>query len=326
MTDDLITLASAYLDGETTAAERAQVEADAGLLAEVERLRQVRAVLGDTESAPISARERHLAGALDAWDRLPAPERMGDATPVGDDAAGAAGGASITAPTSLRDRRAQRKPLSTRVLTAAAAFVVLAGAGFVVRGALVTGETNDSTASDTADIDESFDAPVSAEFESGPEAAAEETFEQDSEAADDVAVAAVPEVASDAVQGGPEEPPGNDDLEVLSSGAELAEFANAKVISRTMAANEPSADAAESDLAASTADTESTEDSAPDTTLPPPVDLCDLIDEFVGFALWETSGLFDSPIAVGINNTTGEAIAYRDDPCSLIARTPLPTP
>ena len=61
MTDDLITLASAYLDGDTTAAERAQVEADPELLAQVERLRQVRAVLGDTEAAPISVRERHLA-------------------------------------------------------------------------------------------------------------------------------------------------------------------------------------------------------------------------------------------------------------------------
>ncbi len=329
MTDDLITLASAYLDGETTAAERAQVEADAELVAEVERLRQVRAVLGVTESAPISVRERHLAGALGAWDRLPTAEKLVDATPVGDDAAGAAGGASITAPTTLRDRRAKRKPVSTRVLTAAAAVVVLAGAGFVVRGALDTGDSNDSTAieaADTADIDDSFDASASAEFESGPEAAAEETFDQDGEAADDVVIAAVPAPASDAVQGGPEEPPGNNDLEVLSSDAELAEFANAKVISRTVPANEPSAEAAESDLATTEADSESVEDTAPDTTLPPPVDLCNLIDEFVGFALWEASGLFDDPIAVGINNASDEAIAYGADTCTVIARTPLPTP
>jgi hypothetical protein len=322
MTDDLITLASAYLDGETTAAERAQIEADAELLAQVERLRQVRAVVGNTEAAQISVRERHLAGALGAWDRLPSAEKMGDATPVGDDAAGAAGGASITAPTSLRDRRAQRKPVSTRVLTAAAAVVVLAGAGLVVRDALDTDATSDRTASETADIDDSFAAPVDAEFEGGPEAAAEETFDQDGEATDNVATAAVPAPAPDAVQGGPEEPPGNDDLEVLSSNVELADFANAKVISRTVAASEPPADAAAAELA----DTESAEDTAPDTTLPPPVDLCSLIDEFVGFALWEASGLFDDPIAVGINNARGEAIAYRDDTCTVIARTPLPTP
>lgn len=321
MNDDLSTLASTYLDGETTADERAQVEADTELLAEVERLRQVRAVLGDTESAPISVRERHLSGALDAWDRLPAAERLGDATPVGDDAAGAAGGASIIAPTSLRDRRAKRKPLSTRVLTAAAAVVVLAGAGIVVRGALDSAEDrNISTAGETADIDDSFDAPASAEFEGGPEAAAEATFDEGGEDAD-VAVAAVPAPASDAVQGGPEEAPGSDDLELLSSKAELAAFANAKVISRTVGANEPPADAAESDFAA----TEAAEDTAPDTTLAPPVELCDLIDEFVGFALWEASGLFDDPIAVGINNATGEAIAYRDDTCTVIARTPLPS-
>lgn len=322
MTDDLITLASAYLDGETTAAERAQVEADTDLLAEVERLRQVRAVLGETESAPISARERHLARALEAWDRLPTAEKLGDATPVGDDAAGAAGGASITAPTSLRDRRAKRKPVSTRVLTAAAAVVVLAGAGLVVRGALDSGDSNDFSSADTADIDESFEAPASAEFEGGPEAAAEETFEQDGDAADEVAVVAELAPESDAIQGGPADPPGIDDLEVLSSDAELAEFANAKVISRTPPANEGPADAAESDLA----DTAAVEETAPDTTLPPPVDLCGFIDEFVGFALWEASGLFDEPIAVGINNPTGEAIAYRDDTCTVIARTPLPTP
>ena len=39
MTDDLTLLASAYLDGEATPDERARVEADPALLAEVERLR-----------------------------------------------------------------------------------------------------------------------------------------------------------------------------------------------------------------------------------------------------------------------------------------------
>ena len=324
MTDDLITLASAYLDGDTTAAERAQVEADPELLVQVEHLRQVRAVLGVTEAAPISVRERHLAGALEAWDRLPVAEKMGDATPGGTDAAGAAGGASITAPTSLRDRRAQRKPVSTRVLTVAAAVVVLAGAGLVVRDSLDTGKANDSTASESPDTGDSFDAPVSGEFESGPEAAAAETFGQEGEATDDIAVAAVPAPASDAIQGGPEEAPADNDLEVLSSDAELGDFANAKVISRTLAGKEvqPEAADAESDLTNAV----STEDAAPNTTLPPPVDLCGLIDEFVGFALWETPGGVNDPIAVGINNARAEAIAYSDNNCAVIARTPLPSP
>lgn len=320
MTDDLITLASAYLDGETTAAERAQVEGDTDVLAEVERLRRVRAVLGTTESAPISVRERHLSGALDAWDRLPASEKLGDATPVGDDAAGAAGGASITAPTSLRDRRAKRTSISPRILTAAAAVVVIAGAGLVVRGALDSGDTNDLSSSEaSADVGDSFDASASAEFEVGPEAAAEETFDQDGEA-DEPVVAAVPAPASDAVQGGPEEPPGNDDLEVLSGNDELADFANRKVIADARIAGS-TGEAVESDAPA---DAAASDDVAPDTTLAPPVDLCDLIDEFVGFALWDAVGLFDDPIAVGIDNATGDAVAYRDDTCTEIARTPLP--
>ncbi len=320
MTDDLITLASAYLDGQTTAAERAQVEADTELLAEVERLRRVRAVVGDIESPAISMRERHLAGALDAWDRLPASEKMSDATPAGArvHSAGAAGGASITAPTSLRERRAKRNLISTRWLTAAAAVVVIAGAGFVVRDALDSGGNNEiDTAGDSADLNDSFEAPLSETFEVGPEAAADETFDQDDEGGD-AAVAAVPAPASDAVLGGPEEPPGFDDLEVLSNNAELADFANLLIIARSTAT--ANVDAAGSEAPSG----DVADDGAPDTTLAPPVDLCGLIDDFVGFALWEASGLFDDPVAVGIDNATGDAVAYRDDTCTLVARTPLP--
>lgn len=313
MNDDLINLASAYLDGDTTATERAQIETDPELLAQVDRLRQVRAVLSDVEAAPISVRERHLAGALEAWDRLPSSEKIGDTTPVGADAAGAAGGASITAPTSLNDRRAQRKPVSTRVLTVAAAIVVFAGAGVIVRNAVNTSEKNNSTASESADTGPGFDQTVSSEFESGPEAAAAETFDQFDESTVDVAVGAVPASASDEIQGGPEEAPADTNLEILSSDAELANFANAKVISRTLAQEEIQPDAADAEV-------------APDTTLPPPVDLCGLIDEFVGFALWATPGAISDPIAVGINNSRAEAVAYNDKSCTVISRTPLPLP
>ena len=95
--DDLIILASAYLDGDVTADERVRVESSPELLAEVDRLRTVRAVVSTTSSAhpaPISARERHLSTALDAWDRLPDNERTGalrDSTPSGADRAAAAG-------------------------------------------------------------------------------------------------------------------------------------------------------------------------------------------------------------------------------------------
>ena len=87
MNDDLTILASAYLDGDVTADERAQVESSDELLLEVDRLRTVRAVLlhhAAAGSAPISMREEHLATALGAWDRLPDNERTGalrDSTP-----------------------------------------------------------------------------------------------------------------------------------------------------------------------------------------------------------------------------------------------------
>ena len=123
--DDFTLLASAYLDNEVTPDERAHVDADPELLAEVERLRTVRLVLADMEPPSITMREAHLAGALDAWDRLPATERTGarrDATPSGIDAAAIAGAASVTAPTPLARRRSGP---STRWLTGAAAALVL---------------------------------------------------------------------------------------------------------------------------------------------------------------------------------------------------------
>ena len=86
MTDEADFLPSAYLDHEVTAHERALVETDADLLAEVESLRMLRAELSELDPPAISTREEQLAGALAAWDRLPEAERLGtarDATPDG---------------------------------------------------------------------------------------------------------------------------------------------------------------------------------------------------------------------------------------------------
>ena len=56
---DAVELASAYLDGEATADERARVESDAALLAEVERLRRVRDAVAEIPPAPVGRpRER----------------------------------------------------------------------------------------------------------------------------------------------------------------------------------------------------------------------------------------------------------------------------
>jgi hypothetical protein len=332
MTDDFTLLASAYLDGQATAADRAQVEGDAELLVEVERLRRVRSVLGDPGDenvAPLSTRERHLAAALDTWDRLPASERLGDATPTGIDQAGAAGGASITAPVRLREQRAKRRPVSTRVLTAAAAVVVLAGAGLVVRGALETSSSDESADTASIELDGAADEDPSLDVL----AAEEFATEGQGEAADEVAEAAAPAPAVEpdaAAAGGPEQAPAERDLEVLSSNAELAQFANDLVLSRSnqtapanpaeeteKSAGAPQADSASADAAQATAPT------AP-PTLPAPVDLCGLVDDFVGFASWDGSGLVNEPIAVGIDNSSAQAVAYQADTCTEVARTRLP--
>src|SRR5688572_7524190 len=117
--DDLNQLASAYLDDETTPDERARVETDHEVTATVARMRAVRALLADVEPAAISMRERQLAAALDAWDRVPHTERaVRDATPTGANAAAVAGAASVSAPPRLSSRRGRRSP-STKWLTAA---------------------------------------------------------------------------------------------------------------------------------------------------------------------------------------------------------------
>ena len=327
MTDDLTNLASAYLDGQATAAERAQVEGDAELLAEVERLRRVRSVLGspdDASTAALSTRERHLAAALDAWDRHPASEQGSDAIPVGADQAGAAGGASITAPIPMREQRAKRRPVSTRFLTAAAAVVVLAGAGLVVRGAVETSDTDESADTASFDLNSTSDEPQS------PDVLAAEEFatEGEGEAADDIADEAAPPAAVEpeaVVSGGPEQAPGEGDLEVLSSTAELAEFANLLTISRT---NQTNATSASAEVSAEESGADADADQAPTPTTPPtlpaPVDLCGLIDDFVGYAFWDASDRFDDPVAVGIDNSTNEAVAYQADTCAEVDRTPLP--
>jgi hypothetical protein len=337
MTDDLTILASTYLDGQATAVERAQVEGDVELLAEVERLRRVRSVLGspdDSSTAPLSTRERHLAAAFDAWDRLPASELGSDATPAGADQAGAdqagadqagaAGGASITAPIPMREQRSKRRPVGTRFLTAAAAVVVLAGAGLVVRGALEASDTNESADTASIDLDSTSDEGQS------PDVLAAEEFatEGEGEAADDIADEAAPPAAVEpeaVVSGGPEQAPGEGELEVLSSTVELADFANLLTISRTNQTNAASA-SAEMAVEESAADSDAGQATTPTTppTLPAPVDLCGLIDDFVGFAIWDASGSFDDPVAVGIDNSTNEAVAYQPDTCAEVERTPLP--
>ncbi|MEM9748383.1 MAG: hypothetical protein AAF945_16945 [Actinomycetota bacterium] len=131
---ELTELASAYLDGAADATEIARVEADAELLAEVERLRIVRALVStSTEEASLSIRESHLAAALDVFDRMSPAERSGEAIPAAglDDAAAAA----ITTPTPLGARRSGSapRPIGQWLLGTAAALLLVVGGLAVFR-------------------------------------------------------------------------------------------------------------------------------------------------------------------------------------------------
>ncbi len=156
-------LASAYLDGQATADERALVETSPDTLAEVQALSQVREVLAATAPlASLSEREAHLAGALDVWERMSDLERSGEATPAsGVDAAAAA---ALSTPTSTsqgrrsrgsrgRNRRSGSLGASQWLLGAAAALVIVAGAAAVFRGVLTedTGSNDAAPALDAAD-------------------------------------------------------------------------------------------------------------------------------------------------------------------------------
>jgi hypothetical protein len=108
-------LASAYLDGEVSEVERARVEGDASLLAEVERLRTVRAALGHVPPASSATREAAIAAALSAFDAQ---------QPTAADLAGADAGVVPL------DRR--RRTRWMEGITAAAAVALIVVGGFVI--------------------------------------------------------------------------------------------------------------------------------------------------------------------------------------------------
>ena len=154
-------LASAYLDGEATADERALVETSAEALAEVDALSQVRTVLAATApTSSLSEREAHLAGALDVWERMSDLERSGEATPAS--GVDGAAGAAVLTPTSTSEgrrvrggRRAARRAgsigASQWLLGAAATLVVVAGGAAVVRGILAEDAATNDVAFEQSD-------------------------------------------------------------------------------------------------------------------------------------------------------------------------------
>lgn len=299
MNDDLTLLASAYLDGDGNEVERARVEADTELLAEVERLRHVRLLLGDIEPSPISTREELLANALDAWDRLRASERSRDATPGGllrDPAT--AGAATISAPTSLTDRR--RVDSNRRMLAAAAAITVVLGGGIAAQVLVGGGDDDDSgttadaprefaVAGDGAEQDQSTEAELSQEPTAGADAAAESA--QLDTGINDPA------------------PPGETALERLSTPAELAIFAS-DAVGAPRAPDVPAATSAPVDDLLS-----ATEEAILDVKLP----LCLGADFIVGPALYG-----DIEVVVAVDEGRDLALAYQPASCTEVARARLP--
>ena len=296
MNDDLTPLASAYLDGDVTADERALVENDPVALAEVDRLRSVRALLGDVAPQAISVREAQLAAALDTWDRLPDRERSGarrDTTSAGIDAAAVAGAASVTAPTRLDSRRRSGRGTSTRWLTGAAAALVLVLAGGVALQ-LSTTESDDSAESSTTELIESADALIAterAEAGDAAESAPAGALADDAPVDLDTGVDDLP-------------PPGEDvGLDLLENLTDLADFAAAAV----------GAPSAPDDVPAASSATDA--DDPAGTELP----RCLGVDIIVGPAVY-----IDVPVVVGIDESRNLAIAYRTDPCAEVARVRLP--
>jgi hypothetical protein len=300
MTDDLTPLASAYLDGEATVDEVAQIERDAEMLVEVERLRQVRAVVGDVDPMPISVREAHLAAALDTWDRLPATERDGSqlgALAAGVDPIAAAGVSSISAPaTSSRARRTSRS--NGWVLAAAASLVVLLAGGLTLRS--LTGDDGESdTAGEITTVSTPSNGSAAA---SGADADTTDPSLEPSEAISD------PDTGTDESTEGA--PPPEDDLEELGNPEQLGVYASDAV--------------GEDGTVITEAVVPPIEDAAPRTSAAPAettsdFPLCAGADYVVGPATYQ--GTF---VVVGIDTDNNVAIAYLPTNCAVVAQAQLP--
>ncbi len=305
MTDDLTLLASAYLDGDVTDDERALVDGDAELRAEVDRLRAVRALLADVEPPPISQREVQLATALEAWERLPETERTGvrrDATPSGIDAAAVAGAASVTAPTPSNIRR---RSTSTRWLTGAAAALVLVLAGGVALQLTTNGDDDSDASTDVTDAD-SDTLEAAGSRASGDDEADDPTAEAQAPTAE------ATQPSSEELDTGvadPPPPPDDGGLVQLRNLVDLSDFA-AAALGAPVAPDVPAATSAAGDTGPSDAESFLDED---------PLPRCLGVDTIVGPAIYG-----DVAVVVGIDESRNLAIAYQAATCGEVARVRLP--
>ena len=135
--DPLHELASAHLDGASSADERAQVLASAQLTDIVASFADVRARLADVPAASTSARDTGIAAALEVFDEL-----QGDHV----DAGGAGQRSDRLVAAAPVVQLASRRRWPAIVMSAAAGLAVLGIAGV----ALLNGNSNDSASSATA--------------------------------------------------------------------------------------------------------------------------------------------------------------------------------
>jgi hypothetical protein len=341
--DDPTLSASAYLDGEATAEEAERVRASAELGAEVERLRLLRAVVADVEPAPVSVRERQLAAALAAWERLPAAERTGaqrDAASGVDPRAAAAAG-SITAPPSRARRRSRSNGW---ILAAAASLVVLLAGGLTLRSLRSDDDGSDATSLATSDTVESADAEGGAaertleapaadagsDTEASVAAESEVAELEAAEAAEESDVAggvtdpslepgadiSDPDTAADQAD---QAPPPEDSLEDLTSPDQVAEFASDAVgEDGQVATSVPApADVQEDDDATTETSTAAGPELAAEATVTFP--LCGGADHVVAPALYR-----GTPVVIAIDTDRDRALAYDPENCSVLVTAPLP--
>ncbi|HWM22419.1 MAG TPA: hypothetical protein VNO51_22200 [Ilumatobacteraceae bacterium] len=298
MTDDLTLLASTYLDGEATPDERARVEADAALLAEVERLRKVRATMLDArwfERPGDDAREAAVAAAVAAWD---APE------------AGLAGTRTERSePAAHRPPVVQfeRRRSYTRWLTAAAAVAAVAGLGVVV--AQSGGGGGDDDQSSTA-----FEAPT--EITASP-GAGTELAERSAPPADTEELST--EAAADEAGGE------GTDAGVLSDVPTAAgtEAPDATTPALDSAQPVPAADLQTSQQLASFAAEAKAANDQDDTrgviARPCPDDTFDDVDSYVATGTYRGRA-----VVIGIDDDVERVIAVDPDTCEIVAEASLP--
>ena len=311
MNDDDLLLASAYLDGDVTDRERALVETDLDLLAEVARLRQVRALLADQEAPSISRREVHLAAALDAWDRLPEAERTGairDISPAAlrrgasPAAAAAAAAATITTPTSLEHRR--HAVNNRRMLGAAAAIVLVLGGGIALQ---TLSNNSDDEASSSAEITLPLEETALAATSGSGDAATDDLASAEIASADAPAVAESDTELDTGIDDAA--PPSERTLDLLETPDDLALFAS-DAVGAPVSPDVPAATSAPID-----------DRLTPDESdlLARELPLCLGVDFVVGPAFYR-----DTEVVVGVDMSRDLALAYVGTTCREVARARLP--